>query len=85
MECSAMGGTTLSLAGPSGHRILMEGRHAVCTVVLHHKHLQSCNLIFHNFSIETDLQYKVLNIKGKIIYFCFHKLILFDKEFVIRH
>jgi len=39
--CNAVGGTTLSLAGPSGHLILIAGLHAVCTVALHHKHRQS--------------------------------------------
>lgn len=40
-ECIAVGGTTLSLLDPSGHLIVCLGRHAVCTVALHHKHLQS--------------------------------------------
>lgn len=39
--CKAVGGTTLSLAGPNGHLILMAGLHAVCTVALHHRHRQS--------------------------------------------
>lgn len=39
--CNAVGGTTLNLAGPNGHLTLMAGLHAVCTVALHHKHLQS--------------------------------------------
>ena len=42
--CNAVGGTTLSFEGPNGHVKLIAGRHAVCTVVLHHKHRQSCNL-----------------------------------------
>lgn len=41
MLCKAVGGTTLSLAGPNGHLTLMAGLHAVWTVALHHKHLQS--------------------------------------------
>ena len=39
--CKAVGGTILSLHGPNGHLILMAGLHAVCTVALHHTHLQS--------------------------------------------
>lgn len=45
MLCNAVGGTTLNLAGPKRHFMLIEGLHAVCTVALHHKHLQSCNLL----------------------------------------
>lgn len=45
MLCNAVGGTTLSLAGPKGHLTLICGLHATCTVTLHHKHLQSCNLL----------------------------------------
>lgn len=39
--CNAVGGTTLSLAIPNAHLTSMAGLHAVCTVALHHKHLQS--------------------------------------------
>lgn len=42
--CSAVGGTTLNLTGPNGHLTLMAGLQAVCTVALHHKHLQSWSL-----------------------------------------
>lgn len=50
MEWRAVGGTTLTLAGPKGQARGRFGLHWVWTVARHHKHLQSCNLrtrVFH--------------------------------------
>jgi hypothetical protein len=40
----AVGGTTLTLQGPSGQRIGWSGRQAVWTVALHQRQRQSCSL-----------------------------------------
>ena len=52
--CNAVGGTTLNLAGPNRHLTLMAGLHAVCTVALHHKHLQSWSLHDRQKIMNTD-------------------------------
>jgi hypothetical protein len=44
----AVGGTTLTLQGPSGQRIGWSGRQAVWTVALHHRQRQSCSLKHRN-------------------------------------
>lgn len=61
--CKAVGGTTLSLAGPSWHLILMAGLHAVCTVALHHKHRQSWSLDNVDFD---DIYYILSSVYVKI-------------------
>lgn len=43
MLWSDVGGTTETLLGPSGHLMSICGRHCVCVVARHHRHLQSCN------------------------------------------
>jgi hypothetical protein len=47
----AVGGTTLTLQGPSGQQIECSGRQAVWTVALHHRQRQSCSLQYSNTSI----------------------------------
>jgi hypothetical protein len=44
----AVGGTTLTLQGPSGQPIGWSGRQAVWTVALHHRQRQSCSLKHRN-------------------------------------
>lgn len=44
IEWRHVGGITETLPGPNGHLTSRLGRHAVCTVALHHKQRQSCSL-----------------------------------------